>query len=234
MSLYGSVAELVSRYICEISPPQVRGTLASVPQLIITIGICVGYFVCYGSVDISTSLSWRLPFALQALIAFCFTLSTLLLLPHSPRWLTLKGRKEEAAALWDKLGVSSEEREQDEVVRVESKVITSEVGIAELAVDSNPGLKVKARRLIRVFRKDVRKRTALGVFLMGMQQLSGIDGVLYVSIPQTVYYKSNANTKVRAVIVPTSRPQFFQFFIPGLWYLGHSHLPSHNSRFPIR
>lgn len=32
-----------------------------------------------------------------------------------------------------------------------------------------------------VFKRDVWKRTFLAVFLMGMQQLSGIDGVLYVS-----------------------------------------------------
>jgi hypothetical protein len=32
-----------------------------------------------------------------------------------------------------------------------------------------------------LFSKDVRGRTALAVFMMGMQQLSGIDGVLYVS-----------------------------------------------------
>ncbi len=31
-----------------------------------------------------------------------------------------------------------------------------------------------------VFKSDVRTRTGLAIFLMGMQQLSGIDGVLYV------------------------------------------------------
>ncbi|KAL8949278.1 MAG: hypothetical protein Q9222_004601 [Ikaeria aurantiellina] len=32
---------------------------------------------------------------------------------------------------------------------------------------------------IRVFRKDVRSRTALGVYYLGMQQLCGIDSILY-------------------------------------------------------
>ena len=36
--------------------------------------------------------------------------------------------------------------------------------------------------MLSVFAKNARKQTALGVFLGGMQQLSGIDGVLYVSV----------------------------------------------------
>lgn len=37
----------------------------------------------------------------------------------------------------------------------------------------------KVVSFFRVFRSDMRARTSLGAFLMGMQQLSGIDGVLY-------------------------------------------------------
>ena len=33
-----------------------------------------------------------------------------------------------------------------------------------------------------IFERSVIRRTALGVFVRGMQQLSGIDGVLYVRI----------------------------------------------------
>jgi hypothetical protein len=39
---------------------------------------------------------------------------------------------------------------------------------------------VEMRDILVVFSKDTWKQTAMGVFLMGMQQLSGIDGVLYV------------------------------------------------------
>jgi DNA-directed RNA polymerase III subunit RPC2 len=35
-------------------------------------------------------------------------------------------------------------------------------------------------KLFDIFSKDVRSRTALAVFLMAMQQLSGIDGALYL------------------------------------------------------
>ena len=44
----------------------------------------------------------------------------------------------------------------------------------------------KLADLTIVFRKDTRKPLLLGVFLMAMQQLSGIDGVIYVSHPSTL------------------------------------------------
>jgi MFS family permease len=130
----------------------------------IALGICTGYFVCYGSVKISSSLSWRLPFALQALVALIFTVSVLLFSPQSPRWLTGCGRHEEALAVWEKLGIGAAEREKSE-------------GNADSTVPEP----VRMKDLLAVFGKDVWRQTALRAFLMGMQQLSGIDGVLYRS-----------------------------------------------------
>ncbi|ESZ92472.1 hypothetical protein SBOR_7135 [Sclerotinia borealis F-4128] len=150
-------------YITEISPPSQRGTLASLPQLITTLGILTGYFMCYGSVDIASSLSWRIPFAVQAIIAFLFTASTLLFLPQSPRWLAARGRFEEAERVWLDLGVPDEEREKVE-----------EVDDTEKADQE-----VKAKDILAIFAPDAWKRTVLGLFLMGIQQASGIDGVLY-------------------------------------------------------
>jgi Sugar (and other) transporter len=158
------------RYITEISPPRSRGTLASIPQLLTTIGVCTGYFTCYGSVSIASSASWRIPFALQALLAFLFTFSTLLFLVESPRWLTACGRHAEAMKIWEDLGIDAAERE---------KIEDREAGkLPE---------QVKVADLFAVFAKENWKRTALGMFLMGMQQASGIDGVLYVSLLLSAY-----------------------------------------------
>lgn len=155
-----------SRYITEISPPRSRGTLASIPQLLTTIGVCSGYFTCYGSVNIPSSASWRLPLALQAFVAFSFTLSTLLFLVESPRWLTACGRHAEAMRIWEELGIDAAEREKLE--EREAGELPEQVKVADL---------------FAVFGRENWRRTALGVFLMGMQQASGIDGVLYVSPP---------------------------------------------------
>ena len=153
-------------YITEISPPRSRGTLASIPQLTTRFGIFAGFFTCYGSVNISSSLSWRPPFALQAIVAYVFSFYTLVLLSESPRWLSSRGLQDQAQVAWEKLEVVVEEREK----------------IAEGSDALGVLQQLKARDILAVLGKDVWRQTALGVFLMGMQQLSGIDGVLYVRI----------------------------------------------------
>ena len=139
--------------------------MASIPQLAITIGLAAGYFICYGTVNITSSLSWRLPFAVQAAIAFAFTLAALILSPESPRWLSQTGKHQEALAIWEKLGVLAAERDKNE------------------EVSDNSSEPLHWKDMLSVFAKNARKQTALGVFLGGMQQLSGIDGVLYVCRP---------------------------------------------------
>ncbi|OBT46760.1 hypothetical protein VE00_02599 [Pseudogymnoascus sp. WSF 3629] len=173
-------------YICEISPPSKRGPLASSVQLLICAGIMVGYFICYGTVNIKSSLSWRLPLALQATIATLGATASALYLPPSPRWLAHKGRKEEASRTWDLLGVSAAEREKDLLENPES-VVAETNELAELpavhttALDTGflARLRRNERRTYSVFGQEGRKQMVLGVFMMAMQQLSGIDGVLY-------------------------------------------------------
>jgi hypothetical protein len=80
--------------------------------------------------------------------------------------MTAQGLHKEALALWEKLGVEAAEREK-------------------LEENDNDRLPqgVKMKDILAVFGKDAWRQTALGAFLMGMQQLSGIDGVLYVCLP---------------------------------------------------
>lgn len=185
-----SLMNPLHRYVCEIAPPTQRGRLATMVQVFLTAGICVGYFMCYGTVRVPSSLSWRLPLAFQSGIALFLAVASSFYLPQSPRWLAYKGRREEASLAWDKLGVSNAEREKD--------LLQNPTGIAV----QNPTVMVDARSTpteaqklgffdktrrdltasIRIFKDDSRKPMLLGVFLMSMQQLSGIDGVLYVRL----------------------------------------------------
>lgn len=167
-------------YICEISPPKQRGPLATLVQLFITLGLVTGYFTCYGTVKIPSTLSFRLPLALQSGIAFMLSVLSNFYLPHSPRWLAYKGRREEASRAWDMLGVSNAEREKDVLQNP-----VDESGPPERQQDVTLSFVERTKKgwkeAVAMFAKDARKPMLLGVFLMSMQQLSGIDGIIYVS-----------------------------------------------------
>ncbi|KAI5209729.1 general substrate transporter [Aureobasidium subglaciale] len=167
-------------YVCEIAPARQRGVLASVQQLLVTMGIAVGYFVCYGTVRSSnTSFSWRFPFALQSFLAFTYALLTFFFLPESPRWLKSKGRMEDSHDAWDRLGLADAEREKNEQQNQNLNIQEPE-SLALTPIRSRQSVHdAQHTSWLAVFSKGARKRTFLGCFVMGMQQLSGIDGVLY-------------------------------------------------------
>ena len=130
-----------------------------------------------------SSFAWRLPFIILACSSIFFAVASILWLVPSPRWLTLRGFQSEASAAWDLLGVGHAEREKAEIELaataveahnpVDSTDSTRRQGIIEAP---------KKYSFFDVFARDVRSRTLLAAFLFGMQQLSGIDGVLYVSL----------------------------------------------------
>lgn len=210
------------RYVCEIAPPTKRGRLATIVQVFVTIGICLGYFMCYGTVRVSSSLSWRLPLAFQSGIALFLAVASSFYLPQSPRWLAYKGRREEASLAWDKLGVSSAEREKD--------LLQNPTATVEAVTRPTEAVKLgfieKIRRdvvaSISIFRGDSRKPMILGVFLMSMQQLSGIDGVLYVSLlhflgsmsPSTSNSGSTRLCSSNKLVSPRPKPHFSRLASP--------------------
>ena len=69
--------------------------------------------------------------------------------------------------------------------------------VQEVDPDTEKVKEGTVEKLLDIFSKDVRGRTALAVFLMGMQQMSGIDGVLYVCL-------SNFSTQLLLQFVITS------------------------------
>ena len=138
--------------------------LVSIPQFMAAVGICAGYFTCYGSINIDSSISWRLPFILMAITGIILAISCSYL-PPSPRWLLVHGRREDALRSLARLEISRKEVEKD---------------MSKLTARGDS--KVSLWQAIRsIFQKRYRLRTVLGLFVLGMVQLSGIDGVLYVS-----------------------------------------------------
>ncbi|CAL5424455.1 unnamed protein product [Camellia sinensis] len=74
-------------YIAETCPSQIRGTLISLKELFIVLGILLGYFV--GSFQINAIGGWRYMYGVSAPIALIMGLG-MWSLPPSPRWLLLQ------------------------------------------------------------------------------------------------------------------------------------------------
>ncbi|PSN64961.1 general substrate transporter [Corynespora cassiicola Philippines] len=152
----------VGVYICEIAPSRSRGKFVSLPQFGAAIGVCIGYFSCYGSIHIDGDMSWRLPYVLQAALSAIWAAGSFFL-PESPRWLILHGKRRQAMEELDNLNFEKAEAEKDVLRLIENPA--SEVGVLE-------GLHL-------IFTRQYRLQTCLAVFILSFVQLSGIDGVLY-------------------------------------------------------
>ena len=158
--------------VSEMSPARIRGIMTSVPQFLITTGLVSGYFICYGSAKIqNSSISWRLPLAIGSLLAFLFA-AACTLVPPSPRWLLAQGQVDRARQVATQLGL--DQAEQDELLSQSSAVL-------EYPPDRSflQNLRETLRDFKAAFSAPFRSRTLFGCFIMGFQQFSGIDGVLY-------------------------------------------------------
>ncbi|KAB8664843.1 hypothetical protein FH972_026267 [Carpinus fangiana] len=154
-------------YICEIVPARHRGPLASLVQMAVTLGICVGYFVCYGTASVSSSFAWRIPFILQSIVAVTLAASCPFL-PASPRWLISHGRMSEVPAVLEKLGLTEKDfgEETNELVHSVSHMERTK----KAARSGFQGFRA-------VFEKGGRKQAIFAAFLSAMAQLAGIDGL---------------------------------------------------------
>lgn len=110
-------------------------------------------------------MSWRIPFIIQVVAAVVLAASCLTVLPSSPRWLMLNHRPDEALRAVERLNIPRAEAEKD-ILRPPTAADATPIGFGGVLL---------------IFRKQYRARTVLALFVLGMVQLSGIDGVLYVS-----------------------------------------------------
>lgn len=131
-----------------------------------TVGICAGYFTCDDSIHIACSIAWRLPFIIAAILAVALAISCLYL-PESPRWLLYHNRRDEALRELKRLTLSRAEVEKD--------ILTTAGRQDRSGVPWWHGLSA-------AFYRPHRARTGLGLFMLGMIQLCGIDGVLHVRL----------------------------------------------------
>ncbi len=152
-------------YLSEISPQSVRGSMISMYQLMITIGIVMAflsdtYLSTYATIGGVTGGHWRWMLGVIAIPA-AVMFAGVLFLPESPRWLFLKGFKERAVAVFTRMHLDDAEI-ASEVREIEESLKVKQGGFHLLR--SNPNF---ARAI------------GLGVGLQIIQQLTGINVLMY-------------------------------------------------------
>lgn len=152
-------------YLSEISPQTVRGSMISMYQLMITIGIVLAFLsntwlASYATFGGVTGGHWRIMLGVIAIPAAVMFLGVLFL-PESPRWLFLKGRKEHAIGVFKRMHLEDDEIEA-EVREIEESTKIKQNGFQMLRENAN-------------FRRVI----GLGIGLQIIQQLTGINVVMY-------------------------------------------------------
>ncbi|GAB6853636.1 sugar porter family MFS transporter [Asaia astilbis] len=144
-------------YISEVADEQHRGSLISVYQLMITIGILLAFI---SDALFAYSGSWRWMLGIVAVPGAVFLIGSLFL-PDSPRWLMLRGRHKDALETLTALRPSREDAERE---------------ISEI----QEGLKQKQRGFsLFLENPNFRRTVMLGIGLQIVQQLTGINIVMY-------------------------------------------------------
>jgi sugar porter (SP) family MFS transporter len=151
----GLASTIAPLYLAEVSPREKRGSIVTLNQIAIVIGMLLAYCTNWALAVIGAS-AWRWMFGSAALPALLFILC-LHFVPESPRWLIQKNRVPEADAAFFAIGGEAHRTEQLAEIRT---------AIAQEA--PAPGW---LRRL--------RRPLLLAVAVAVLQQITGINTVLY-------------------------------------------------------
>ncbi|KAG6617672.1 hypothetical protein I3842_Q142900 [Carya illinoinensis] len=98
----GLSVTLVPVYISETAPPEIRGSLNTLPQFTGSGGMFLSYCMVFG-MSLMKSPSWRLMLGIISVPSLVYFALTILFLPESPRWLVSKGRMLEAKHVLQRL-----------------------------------------------------------------------------------------------------------------------------------
>ena len=159
----GMASMLSPLYIAEVAPARIRGRLVSLNQVTIILGMLIISIVNWliASPDNETwniATGWRWMFASGTLPAVLF-LVCLFLVPESPRWLVKQGREAEALAVLTRVG--GRECAQAEMAEIREAIARESGEFREL------------------FRPGVRTALIIALALAVLQQVTGINAVLY-------------------------------------------------------
>ncbi|EQA4235859.1 sugar porter family MFS transporter [Serratia marcescens] len=144
-------------YLSEIAPEKIRGSMISMYQLMITIGILAAYL---SDTAFSYTGAWRWMLGVITIPAGLLLVGVFFL-PDSPRWLASRNRHEQARQVLEKLRDSSAQA-QHELNEIRESLKLKQSGWALFKGN-----------------KNFRRAVFLGVLLQVMQQFTGMNVTMY-------------------------------------------------------
>ena len=191
----GASLIIAPMYIAEIAPAKKRGRLVSINQLNIVLGITVAFFSNYLIVSLADSNAnwvsslgiaehnWRWMLGVEALPAVLYFFG-LLFVPHSPRWLLMKDRVEEAKAVFSKFTSVTQAEKDIEDIRQSLEKEQHKTPLTDL------------------FKPVFKFVLTIGIVIAVLQQITGINAVFFYA--PMIFEQSGIGTDasfVMAVVV---------------------------------
>lgn len=133
----GFSSDLAPMYIAEIAPADRRGRLVLMYQLAITLGVMLGSsFALLMASYLPAETSWRWMFGSEVLPIVLFVIF-LTMVPKSPRWLSEKGRYQDALAVLTK--INGPQRAEAELTEIKQSIEEESGTFADVF---SPGLRI--------------------------------------------------------------------------------------------
>ena len=207
----GMALIIAPMYIAEISPAALRGRMVSLNQLNIVVGISVAFFSNYlilklgqSQADWAVALrlqewNWRWMLGLETAPAVLYFLC-LYLVPESPRWLIMQGRRDEAMTVMCRVSSPVQASEDIEAIS------------ASLAAVGNR--QTQQQPLAALFSKPMRLVLSIGLTVAILQQITGINSVFFYA--PMIFEQSGIGTDasfMQAVLVGLTNLLFTVFAI---------------------
>ncbi|MCZ4694633.1 MFS transporter [Ancylomarina euxinus] len=161
-------------YIAEIAPSKMRGTMVSLNQLNIVLGISVAFFTNYMILQLGKSntgwaemlqfnnYNWRWMLGLEALPAIIYFIF-LFFVPRSPRWLAMNGLDNEALQVMAK-SLGAEE------AKLQLKSISQSIKASSQKEKTS---------LKELFKPSMKLVLLIGIVIAVTQQITGINSVFF-------------------------------------------------------
>ncbi|WP_370513456.1 sugar porter family MFS transporter [Bombella sp. ESL0385] len=167
-------------YLSEIASEDTRGAMISTYQLMLTVGIFIAFLA---DTFFSYRGNWRGMFWFASAPAVLFFVGVLFL-PYSPHWLVMKGRHKEARRILLDLRNDPLEAAK-EIQAIRAQLETKQEGFSLLKRNKN-------------FRRSV----LLGIVLQAMQQLAGINIVMFYApkILHAAHFDTHSQVWCTAII----------------------------------